>query len=267
MIKETQRFDLTDRVALVTGASRGLGRAVALGLAGAGARVACLARGKADLERLTEEISTRGGEAIAIVADVTEIPATRDAVGRTLEPWGRFDVLVNNAGVGSPTLALDMTEEEWDRTLDVNLKSGFFLAQAAAQAMLKAGAQRKARSGEILGRVVNISSMMGTLGGNRRSAYCASKGGLEALTRALAVEWARHPILVNAVAPGYFVTDMTTELRATEKFDAWVRERAPLRRWGTPDDLIGVVLFLASSASDYVTGNVIPVDGGWGANA
>ncbi|OGP81577.1 MAG: hypothetical protein A2Y95_11735 [Deltaproteobacteria bacterium RBG_13_65_10] len=267
MSKRQDRFDLSGRVALVTGASRGLGRALALGLAEAGARVACVARGQTDLEQLAVEIAAEGGEAIAIPADVAETDAARRAVERALAHWGRFDILVNNAGVGTATLAMDMNEEEWDRTLDVNLKSAFFLSQAAARVMLRAAKERKAPTGEILGKVINVSSGMGTLGGNRRSAYCASKGGLDALTRALAVEWARHPILVNAVAPGYFATDMTAGLKALEKFEAWVRERTPLRRWGIPEDLIGAVLFLATPASDYVTGTVIHVDGGWVANA
>jgi 2-deoxy-D-gluconate 3-dehydrogenase len=268
MIKRT--LDLAGRVALVTGASRGLGRAMARGLAEAGARVACVARSLPDLMSLAREIEAAGGEAVAVQADVTDLGQARAAVDRARERWGRLDVLVNNAGVGTPTLALDVDEAEWDHVIGTNLKSVFFLSQAAARAMLENPPTEPAPEGEkraARGRVINISSMMGTLGGNRRSAYCASKGGVDALTRALAVEWARHPILVNAVAPGYIESDMTAGLQASEKFSRWVLERAPLRRWGTPEDVVGAVLYLASPASDYVTGTVLYVDGGWVANA
>jgi len=261
------RFDLAGRVAMVTGASRGLGRAMALGLAEAGARVACVARSAADLDRVVEAIRTAGSEAIALTADVGDVRQARAAVDRAAERFGRLDVLVNNAGVGGPTLAVDLEESEWDLVMDTNLKSAFFLSQAAARVMLRTAAARGAGANEVRGKVINVSSMMGVLGGNRRSVYCASKGGLDALTRALAVEWARHPILVNAVAPGYFETDMTAELQASEKFRRYVLDRTPLRRWGTPEDLVGAVIFLASPASDYVTGTVLRVDGGWVAGA
>ncbi len=264
---KTNRFELTGRVALVTGASRGLGRAIALGLAEAGARVACVARSAPDLERLVEEIRAAGSDAVALPTDVTDVRQGRTAVDRTVERFGRLDVLVNNAGVGTPALAVDLEESEWDLVMDTNLRSAFFFAQAAARAMLRAGASRGAGRGEVLGKVINVSSMMGVLGGNRRSVYCASKGGLDGLTRALAVEWARHPILVNAVAPGYFETDMTAELQASEKFRAYVLDRTPLRRWGEPEDLVGAVIYLAAPASDYVTGTVLYVDGGWVASA
>jgi len=262
-----KRFDLTGRVALVTGASRGLGRAIALGLAEAGARVACVSRSAPDLERLMEDIRAGGSDGVALPTDVTDVHQARAAVDRTVERLGRLDVLVNNAGVGTPTLAVDLEESEWDLVIDTNLKSTFFFSQAATRAMLRCGAARGAPSGEVLGKVVNVSSMMGTIGGNRRSAYCASKGGVDALTRALAVEWARHSILVNAVAPGYFETDMTAALQASDKFRNYVVDRTPLRRWGTPEDLVGAVIFLASPASDYVTGTVLYVDGGWVASA
>jgi len=261
------RFDLSGRVALVTGASRGLGRAIALGLAEAGARVACAARSVPDLERLVEEIRAAGSDGIAIGADVTDLNQARGAVARTMERLGRLDVLVNNAGVGTPTLAVDLEEHEWDLVMDTNLKSAFFLSQAAARAMLRGASERGDAEGSVLGKVINVSSMMGVLGGNRRSVYCASKGGLDALTRALAVEWARHPILVNAVAPGYFETEMTAALQATEKFRGYVVGRTPLGRWGAPGDLVGAVIYLASPASDYVTGTVLYVDGGWVASA
>jgi 2-deoxy-D-gluconate 3-dehydrogenase len=184
-----------------------------------------------------------------------------------MERLGRLDVLVNNAGVGTPTLAVDLEEHEWDLVMDTNLKSAFFLSQSAARALLRGASERGDAEGSVLGKVINVSSMMGVLGGNRRSAYCASKGGLDALTRALAVEWARHPILVNAVAPGYFETEMTAALQATEKFRGYVVGRTPLGRWGAPGDLVGAVIYLASSASDYVTGTVLYVDGGWVASA
>ncbi len=261
------RFDLTGRVAIVTGASRGLGRAIALGLAEAGARVACVSRNQADLERIVAEIRAAGSDGIALAADVTDVHQARAAVDRAVERLGRLDVLVNNAGVGTPALALDLEESEWDLVMDTNLKSAFFFSQAAAREMLRAASGRGDAEGPVIGKVINVSSMMGVLGGNRRSVYCASKGGLDALTRALAVEWARHPILVNAVAPGYFETDMTAALQASEKFRSYVLDRTPLRRWGQPEDLVGAVIYLASPASDYVTGTVLYVDGGWVASA
>jgi 2-deoxy-D-gluconate 3-dehydrogenase len=267
MNEKGKRFDLTGRVALVTGASRGLGRAIALGLAEAGARVACVSRSAPDLDRLVGEIRAAGSDGIALPTDVTDIYQARAAMDRTVERLGRLDVLVNNAGVGTPTLAIDLDEQEWDLVIDTNLKSTFFFCQAAARAMLRAASARGAAAGEVLGKVINVSSMMGTIGGNRRSAYCASKGGVDALSRALAVEWARHPILVNAVAPGYFETDMTAALQAHDKFRNYVLNRTPLRRWGVPEDLVGAVIYLASPASDYVTGTVLYVDGGWVASA
>lgn len=260
-------FDLGGRVAMVTGASRGLGRSIALGLAGCGARVALVARDREALARVTGEIGAAGGEALPIAADLRDVPGLPAIVEQAIERWGRLDVLVNNAGVGTPTLAVDMDEAEWDLVLGTNLKSVFFLSRAAARAMLRLAADRGDGEGEIRGRIVNISSMMGTVGGNRRSAYCASKGGLDALTRALAVEWARHPVLVNAVAPGYVETDMTDALQRLPKYDRWIRDRTPLGRWARPDDLVGAVIFLSAPASDYVTGSVLRVDGGWVANA
>ncbi len=265
--KGQHRFDLTGRVALVTGASRGLGRAMASALAEAGARVGCVARSRENLEPVIAQINAAGGEAMALPADVRAVPAIHAVVDRIVERWGRLDILVNNAGVGAATLAVDIEEDEWDLTIDTNLKSVFFLSQAAARAMLRLAEERDVGPGEIRGRIINVSSMMGSIGGNRRSVYCASKGGVDSLTRALAVEWARHPILVNAVAPGYIKTDMTALLQATPSFRDWVLERTPLRRWGSPDDCVGAVLFLASPASDYVTGTVLYVDGGWRANA
>jgi NAD(P)-dependent dehydrogenase (short-subunit alcohol dehydrogenase family) len=261
------RFDLTGRVALITGASRGLGRAIATALAGAGARVGCVARSRESLDPIVAEISAAGGEALALPADVRAVSGLQGVVDRMVARWGRLDILVNNAGVGLATLAMDIGEEEWDLTIDTNLKSVFFLSQATARAMLRLAEERGATPGEVRGRIINVSSMMGSIGGNRRSVYCASKGGVDSLTRALAVEWARHPILVNAIAPGYFETDMTVLLKETPKFRDWVLERTPLRRWGSPDDLVGAVLFLSAPSSDYVTGTVLRVDGGWMANA
>ncbi len=245
-------FSLAGKVALVTGANTGLGQGIAIALARAGADIVAVCRSSpAETER---EVRAIGRKFHAILADLGQSAESASIVARGLDLAGRIDILVNNAGVIRRNDALTFTEEEWDSALNVNLKTPFFLAQACAQAMLRAG--RK-------GKIINIASMLSFQGGIRTASYTASKSGLAGLTRLLANEWAAQGINVNAIAPGYFETNNTTALRADETRNRDILARIPAGRWGRPSDLAGAAVFLASDASDYVHGAILPVDGGW----
>jgi 2-dehydro-3-deoxy-D-gluconate 5-dehydrogenase len=244
-------FSLAGKVAVVTGANTGLGQAMALALANAGADIVAVSRSSA-AETIAgiERAKRRAFEVSANLADKGSAAAVIDAA---LLQAGRIDILVNNAGVIKRSDAIDFTEADWDITLDVNLKAPFFLAQAAARAMLRQGG----------GKIINIVSMLSFQGGIRVASYTASKSGLAGITRLLANEWAQKGINVNAIAPGYFATNNTTALRTDEQRNKDILARIPAGRWGQPSDLAGAVVFLASAASDYVHGTVLPVDGGW----
>ncbi len=246
-------FDLTDRVALVTGAGRGIGRDLALALAHAGARVVAGSRTTDEVDELAAEIVDGGGQASAVHVDVRDLASIEAAVTSTVDQHGRVDVLVNNAGVGTNHDALDVTEDDWDEVLDVNLKGLFFMCQAAGRHMVRAGR----------GRIVNMSSQAGSVGIRRHAAYCASKGGVEQLTRVLALEWAPHGVTVNAVAPTFIRTPGTAERLDDPAFAADVLQRIPLGHVGDPMDVAGAVIYLASDAARLVTGSVLTVDGGW----
>jgi len=248
----TNPFNLTDKVALVTGASRGLGRGMAIGLAEAGADVALVARSDA-VQETKAAIEHLGRRATAIQADVTGAGAAERIVAQVVEALGRLDILVNNAGTTARHKPEDFPEADWDRVLDVNLKSVWMLCQAAGRHMLSRGG----------GKIVNITSLLSFSGGILVPAYAASKGAVAQLTKALANDWAARGIHVNAIAPGYMATELTEAIRNDPQRNPAILSRIPAGRWGTPQDLAGPAVFLASDASDYLHGHVLLVDGGW----
>ena len=247
-------FDLTGRKAIVTGGGRGLGRAMAVGLAQYGADVAIVSRTRAQLEETAAEIAGTGREVLMFPADVSKKSDVEEVVQQVVGKWGRIDVLVNNAGVDAAQPALDYKEEDWDFVLDVNLKGYFLFAQAAGRVMIE---QRR-------GSIVNNSSICGDVAVKNIVAYNASTGGVNMLTRTLAVEWAPYNVRVNAIAPAYMEAFMPgARSEHDEKKEQSIRELTPLGRRGKPEELVGPVVFLASDASSYVTGEILMVDGGW----
>ena len=252
-------FRLDNRVALVTGAGRGLGRAMALALAGAGARMAIVDVNREDLEAVATEIRSLGGEALALQGDVGDEDQVQAAVAQASRHYGALHVLVNNAGVTTRSPFEDLPAEDWRKVIEINLGGVYLCSKWAARQFIQQG------SG---GSVINIASMSGLIGnrGGFNSHYSASKGGVIALTRALAVEWAPKGIRVNAIAPGYFITPMTDRLKERDpKFYREILERIPLGRFGEGRDLAGAVVFLASEASSYVSGHILLVDGAYSA--
>jgi 2-deoxy-D-gluconate 3-dehydrogenase len=247
----TSPFDLTGKCALVTGASTGLGQAIAIALAQAGARVALVGRSPTD--ETAAQIAAQRGESMMMKADLSTIEPVGRVVAAAVEWGGRLDILVNNAGIIRRADAVDFTEADWDDVIDTNLKSAFFLSQAAARHMI-------ARGG---GKIINIASLLSFQGGIRVASYTAAKSGLAGLTRLMACEWAGKNVNVNAIAPGYCVTNNTAALRADPERSAAILTRIPAGRWGDAKDIGGAVVFLASDAAAYVHGVVLPVDGGW----
>jgi gluconate 5-dehydrogenase len=245
-------FDLSGRHALLTGGGSGLGRAIAEGLAGAGARLTLVGRDAARLDGAAAAIRQSGGTALPLTCDVTDRDALGALVERAEQEHGAIDILVNNAGIQQRAPVLAFPAEGWDRMIATHLSAPFFLAQAVGRGMV----QRRR------GKIINTLSVMSELGRPSIVPYTAAKGGLKMLTRGLAVELGPHNIQVNGIAPGYFRTEMNETLMADADFDAWVRTRTPARRWGEPDELAGAAIFLASSASDYVNGQILFVDGG-----
>jgi NAD(P)-dependent dehydrogenase (short-subunit alcohol dehydrogenase family) len=245
---------LAGRVALVTGAGRGLGLAAAQGLAQAGAQVHLVSRTAAELERAAESIRADGGTATPLVCDVTDGTRVREVIGGL----PRLDILVNNAGGNLPEPFVEVTEERLDRILDLNVRAAFLVAQAAAKKMLEAS-DRKARGGAI----VSITSQMGHVGAAGRTVYCMTKHAVEGLTKALAVELAPHNIRVNSVAPTFIETPLTRPFFEEPRFREWVLNRIPLGRLGQLDEVTAAVAFLASPAASLITGTSLIVDGGW----
>lgn len=248
-----EKMSLQRKVAIVTGASRGLGRAMALGLAEAGADVVVVSRTLEDLKKVAKEIQQLGRVGLPVQADVSRRADVEHMVERTMERFGRIDILVNNAGTIYRIASEDYPEEEWDRVVNVNLKGAFLCAQAVARVMIRQGG----------GKIINTASLLSAIGVPTIPAYAASKGGIAQLTKTLAVEWAKYKINVNAIGPGFFRTDLTEPLQKNPKRSAEISSRIPSGRWGVPEDLKGAVVFLASDASEYVTGHVLYVDGGF----
>lgn len=247
----TTPFDLSGRVAIVTGANTGIGQGIAIALASAGASVVGVGRSSMDDTRA--QIDATGSRFHEIQADLGSIAPLNDIVSEAVATFGGVDILVNNAGIIRRADAIDFTEEDWDAVMDVNLKTAFFLSQAAARHMLPKG----------YGKIINIASMLSFQGGIRVPSYTASKSGLAGLTRLLACEWAGKGVNVNAIAPGYFATNNTTALRNDPDRNDAILGRIPAGRWGTPSELGGAAVFLASEAASYVHGTILPVDGGW----
>ena len=241
---------LSDKVAIVTGASRGIGRFIAVALAAQGAKVVASARNAEALESLVAEIRTQGGEAVAVVADVAVETEANNLIEQTVATYGRVDILVNNAGITRDGLLLRMKNDDWDAVLDTNLKGAFLCTRAAAKFMSK---QRN-------GRIINISSVVGEMGNAGQVNYSASKAGLLGLTKSVARELARRNVTVNAVTPGFIVSEMTEKM--TDKARETMAEQIPLGRLGEAEDVANAVLFLASDQSSYITGQVLGVNGG-----
>jgi len=247
-------FELTGSVALVTGAARGLGRAISLALAHAGADVALGLKDAASGRGLARDIESLGRRALPLQMDVTSLDQISAAVDEVVTHWGRLDVLVNNAGISRSSLAKDVTEEDFAATLEVNLKGTFFTSQAAGRAMIRQGH----------GRIINLSSQAGFVALPTESVYCMTKAAISHLTKCLAIEWGSHNITVNAVAPTFISTPGTERALADEEFRAYVIDRiAALHRIGEPMEVAGAVVFLASRAASLITGETILIDGGW----
>jgi 2-dehydro-3-deoxy-D-gluconate 5-dehydrogenase len=244
-------FDLAGKVALVTGANTGIGQAIALALAAAGADVALA--GRTPAAETADVVRELGRRAAIIDADLSSAAPVAEVVNNAAAAFGTLDILINNAGTIRRADAVDFSEADWDAVVDTNLKSLFFLCQAAGRRMIAQGR----------GKIVNIASMLSFQGGIRVPAYTASKSAVAGLTRALANEWAAKGVNVNAIAPGYIATNNTAALQADQTRNRQILERIPAGRWGVPADIGGAAVFLASTASDYVNGHILAVDGGW----
>jgi 2-deoxy-D-gluconate 3-dehydrogenase len=247
----TISFSLAGKTALVTGANTGIGQAIAVALAEAGADIALV--GRSNAEETVQLIEAKGRKAISINADLSSTEPLNRVVQEALQALGRIDILVNNAGIIRRDDLLDFSEADWDAVIDTNLKSLFFLSQAAARHMAERGS----------GKIVNIASLLTFQGGIRVPSYAAAKSGVGGVTKAMANELAIKGVQVNAIAPGYIATNNTAALQADETRNRQILERIPAGRWGRSEDIAGAAVFLASPASDYVTGHILTVDGGW----
>lgn len=250
-------FSLQGKTAIVTGASRGLGRAAAIALAGVGANVVLVGRDDAALQETEKQIKSHPGhgsdKSHRIVADVKEPTQALEAVSTAIQRYGTIDILVNNAGIIRRAPAADYTAHDWNEVIDTDLNAVFQWSQVAGKAMIEQGS----------GKIINIASLLAFQGGLNVVAYAAAKGGVVQLTKALSNEWAKYGVNVNAIAPGYMITDNTAPLRANSERSAQILSRIPAGHWGEPEDLAGAIVYLASAASDYVNGHILAIDGGW----
>ncbi|MBI4963144.1 MAG: SDR family oxidoreductase [Desulfomonile tiedjei] len=246
-------MSLDNKVALITGAAGGIGKAISLAFGAAGARVFLSGTNEEKLKDLSAELRAEGVEAAYKAVDVRAVGGCRELVDAAVQTMGSLDILVNSAGINRPQKSEDVTEENWDAILDINLKATFFLCQAAAKEMMKKGG----------GKIVNISSQAGLIALPLRAAYCSSKGGVNQLTRTLAVEWAKDNILVNAVAPTFVVTPLTKGMFENKAFLDYVLGSIPLGRMAEPEEIAYATLFLASDLANMITGHILTVDGGW----
>jgi NAD(P)-dependent dehydrogenase (short-subunit alcohol dehydrogenase family) len=246
-------FDLTGKVAMVTGSTRGLGEVAAMALAKVGADVAVCGRKSADLERVSTAIKALGRNSAGFFLDVTAKESVHQGVEEILEQFGKIDILVNNAGVNRRVPVLEYAEEDWDLVINTNLKGYFLVSQAVVPQMLKRG----------YGKVINMSSILGKVGLPNQLAYASSKGGVDQMTKVMALEWAKQGVRVNAIGPTYFETELVAQIRNDPERFSFINERTPMGRWGYPPELEGIVIFLAAPASDFITGQTIYIDGGW----
>ena len=244
-------FDLKGKVAVVTGGSTGLGAGMSLGLAEAGADLALVDR--VSSSETEQKIKALGRQTSVIVADLSKKEAPQEIIKKVLDKFGKIDILINNAGIIRRTPAVDFSETDWDEVMMINSRSAFFLCQLAGREMMK----------QKHGKIINIASLLSFQGGILVPSYTASKAAIAQVTKALANEWAQYGININAIAPGYMATNNTKALREDPVRSKAILDRIPAARWGSPDDLKGAAVFLASPASDYVNGHVLVVDGGW----
>lgn len=246
-------FSVKDKVVLITGSSRGLGASLASGFAEHGAKVIINGTNQTTIDQLVLEIKTKGGQAAGYAFDISNSQQVILKIAAIEEETGPIDVLINNAGIHRRAPLEEMSETDWRKVIDINLNAAFIVAKYVAQGMI---ARRQ-------GKIINITSLMAEGARTSTGNYAAAKGGLKMLTKAMAAEWGKFNVQVNAIGPGYFHTELTKSLAADPQFDAWVKGKVPLGRWGEPADLLGAAIFLASRASDYITGHTIYVDGGW----
>ncbi|WP_392434990.1 2-dehydro-3-deoxy-D-gluconate 5-dehydrogenase KduD [Yersinia sp. HM-2024] len=245
-------FELKGKIALVTGCDTGLGQGMAIGLAEAGCDIVGV--NIVEPKETIEKVTALGRRFLSLTADLSKIDGIPALLERAIAEFGRIDILVNNAGIIRREDAINFSEKDWDDVMNVNIKTVFFMSQAVAKQFIKQGTG---------GKIINVASMLSYQGGIRVPSYTASKSAVMGVTRLLANEWAKHGINVNAVAPGYMATNNTQQLRKDEERSKEILDRIPAGRWGLPDDLKGPVVFLASKASDYISGYTIAVDGGW----
>ena len=246
-------FDLSGKVAMVTGSTRGLGEVAALALAKAGADIAVCGRNKDDLKRVSAAVREIGKNAEGVYLDVTSADSVGQGVDQILASFEKIDILINNAGINHRVPVLEFPEDQWDAIINTNLKGYFLVSKAVVPQMLARG----------YGKVINMSSILGTVALPNQLAYASSKGGVDQMTKVMAIEWAKQGVRVNAIGPTYFETDLVAQIRNDPERFNFINDRTPMGRWGYPHELEGIVIFLAAEASDFITGQTIHIDGGW----